>query len=250
MKETRILMGMPVTVEVAAAAPAELFESVFAYFETIDEKFSPFKATSEISRLNRHELALEGASEDMQTIFRLAEQFRQHTDGYFDIQSDGVVDPSGLVKGWAIFNAAEMIRQKGYRDFYVEAGGDLQAAGKNNEGQDWQVGIRNPFDLDEIVKVLSITDRGVATSGTYIRGQHIYNPKASGVPITEIISLTVIGQDSFTADCLATAAFAMGKVGITFIENLDGYEGYMIDGDQRATFTSGFEKYISHAQID
>ncbi len=247
MKETRILMGMPVTVEVVAPAQAALFERVFAYFEAIDEKFSTYKDRSEISRINRGELALADASEDMQTIFRLAEKLRQNTNGYFDIRSEGAYDPSGLVKGWAIYNAAEIIRQQGYQDFYVEAGGDLQAVGKNSAGLDWQVGIRSPFDLGEIVKVLSISDRGVATSGTYVRGQHIYNPLEPGLPLTETISLTVIGPDIFSADCFATAAFAMGRKGIYFIENLEGYEGYMIDGDERATFTSGFSRYLSHA---
>lgn len=241
-------MDMPVTLEVVdPVATAGLFSEVFAYFEAIDEKFSTFKPHSEISRINRGELALVAASEDMQTIFRLAEGMRLHTNGYFDIRSDGMFDPSGLVKGWAIFNAAEMVRQNGCKNFYVEAGGDFQAVGKNSHGQDWQVGIRNPFKMEELIKILSISDRGMATSGTYVRGQHIYNPKARQVPLTEIISMTVIGPDIFTADCFATAAFAMGKEGIHFIETLHDYEGYMIDGDQRATYTRGFMRYASHA---
>lgn len=100
--------------------------------------------------------------------------------------------------------------------------------------------------MNEIVKVLSICDGGVATSGTYVRGQHIYNPKKDGTPITDIVSLTVIGPDICTADCYATAAFAMGTEGITFIENLDGFEGYMIDKDRQATYTSGFTRYVTH----
>jgi thiamine biosynthesis lipoprotein len=100
--------------------------------------------------------------------------------------------------------------------------------------------------MHEIVKVLSLSDCGIATSGVYIRGQHIYNPYDEGAPITDIVSLTVIGPDIYYADCFATAAFAMGKEGIDFIEHLDGFEGYMIDNHHQATFTSGFSRYVCH----
>jgi thiamine biosynthesis lipoprotein len=116
-------------------------------------------------------------------------------------------------------------------------------SGTNGEGQYWRVGIRNPFKPDEIVKALSVTDCGVATSGTYARGPHIYNPKDADDPLTEVVSLTVIGPDICDADRFATAAFAMGRQGIFFIEALRGFEGYMIDRDQRATYTTGFQRY-------
>jgi thiamine biosynthesis lipoprotein len=109
------------------------------------------------------------------------------------------------------------------------------------------VGIRSPFQPDEIVKVLSISDAAVASSGTYVRGQHIYNPLGDGAPLTETVSLTVIGPNICDADRFATAAFAMGRAGISFIENLDGFEAYQIDPDGLAVFTSGFGQYVSHA---
>lgn len=247
IQQTRILMGMPITVNIIdPSADEAIIDRVYDYFEYIDEKFSTYKPFSEISLINQHAQVLEEASHDMQMVFRLAEQFRQSTGGYFDIQHAGKLDPSGLVKGWAISNAAELVRQAGYVDFFVEAGGDFQAAGKNAQGQDWRVGIRNPFDMQEIVKVLSVTDCGVATSGTYIRGQHIYNPVGGADEINDIVSLTVIGPDVYEADCYATAAFAMGRDGIAFIETLDGFEGYMIDQQRQATFTSKFERYVAH----
>ncbi len=238
---------MPITVEVVDnGATAQVIDEVFAYLVYVDEKFSTYKEQSEISLINRHALALDQASEDMRTVFALAEQTKQETDGYFDIARNGTYDPSGLVKGWAIYNAAEILRQKGWRNFYVEAGGDIEAAGKNSQGQNWRVGIRNPFNLNEIVKVLSLTDCGVATSGTYVRGQHIYNPKEDGQLITEVVSLTVLGPDVYEADRFATAAFAMGREGIFFIDSLVGFEGYMIDRRGQATFTRGFQRYVNH----
>ena len=244
-------MGMPITVEIVdASATAEAFTAAFDYFQYVDEKFSTYKDTSEIMQINRGELALEDASEDMQIVFALADQTRQETYGYFDIRHNGTIDPSGIVKGWAIYNAAELLRRLGYQNFYVEAGGDIQVVGKNDQGQDWRVGIRNPFNIHEIVKVIAVSDCGVATSGTYIRGQHIYNPKSGAESIDSIVSFTVVGPNIYEADRFATAAFAMTSDhiadGIVFIEHLQGFEGYMIDASGIATLTSGFTKVVCH----
>jgi len=286
-------MGMPITVElVGAAATPEAIDDVFAYFTSIDERFSTYKASSEISRINSGALAPAEAGADMQTVFHLAEQTRQETGGYFNIAREGHIDPSGIVKGWAIYNAAARLRATGLRSFYIEAGGDIQADGHNRESKPWRVGIRNPFNMDEIVKVVLLSDRGIATSGTYIRGQHIYDPHdllpprlnhnnprpaasdtpsrdhsddfriASDTPASglsrdrsdnqyfgasEIISLSVIGPNIYDADRFATAAFAMGREGIMFIEQLPGFEGYLIDARGTATLTSGFQGYVARA---
>ena len=84
----------------------------------------------------------------------------------------------------------------------------------------------------------------MATSGTYIRGQHIYNPHNHGQEINDIKSLSVIGENVYEADRFATAAFAMGEDGINFIEQMPGLEGYMVDSGKNATFTSGFKGYV------
>jgi thiamine biosynthesis lipoprotein len=244
MKETRLLMGMPITVEIAdQRVSADDLEAVYSYLVYVDEIFSTYKETSEISRLNRGELSTNEYSEDLRGVLALSEETRRATGGYFNIWRGGVCDPSGLVKGWAVRNAARILDDRGFHTYYLDAGGDLQLAGMK-DGAPWRVGIRNPFNRAEHVKALSLTDHGVATSGTAIRGQHIYNPYQSGWQITEIVSMTVIGPDVYEADRFATAAFAMGRMGVAFIEGLEGFEGYMIDAHGIATYTSGFERYV------
>ncbi len=244
MKQTRLLMGMPITLEVMGETiTQDDLDSIFAYFVSVDETFSTYKDTSEITRINNGELSVTQASKDVQTILALSAQTKKDTQGYFDIQRDGIYDPSGIVKGWAIHNAAHLLRTQGFRHFYIDAGGDVQVAG-TKDGKLWRVGIRNPFNRNENVKVLALTDRGIATSGTAIRGQHIYNPHQRDIPLVDVVSITVIGPNIYEADRFATAAFAMGKKGIQFIEGLAGFEGYMIDAQARATFTSGFERCV------
>jgi thiamine biosynthesis lipoprotein len=245
MKDTRIIMGMHITVEIVdKQVTSEIFEEIFSYFTAVDKQFSTYKNDSEIMRINRGEISPNNYSCEMREIFLLAEKTKQETLGYFDIKkSDGTLDPSGVVKGWAIKNAAKILLKKGYRNFYIDAGGDIQSCGLNQEGNVWSIGIRNPFKNEEIIKVVCVKAQGVATSGSYIRGQHIYNPHMPEKKLLDVVSLTVIGSDILEADRFATAAFAMGKEGINFIEQLPGFEGYAIDSRGMATFTSNFELY-------
>lgn len=236
-------MGMPITVEIVDTLNVKLLAHVFNFFREVDNRYSTYKADSEITRINNG-LPKADWSPEMRRVLSLCEKTKRQTHGYFDIEQGGKLDPSGLVKGWAIWEAAKQLRRLGSSNFYIEAGGDIQTSGKNAEQQPWIIGIRNPFNRNEIIKVLRVKNKGVATSGTYIRGQHIYNPHQPNVPPANIKSLTVIGQSIYEADRFATAAFAMGKSGIGFIEDTKDLEGYMVDDKGMATFTSGFQEFV------
>lgn len=244
MKQTRLMMGMPITVEIVdASASREALATVFSFFQYVDDTFSTYKKTSEISRINSGEIPANLYSGDIKEIFALAEKTQRETGGYYDMKKDDKLDPTGVVKGWAIQKASTILKEWGYQNFYIDAGGDIQVAGKNQSGLRWIIGIRNPFNREEVVKRVSLSNEGIATSGTYIRGNHIYDPHTLQNEFS-IVSLTVIGPDVFEADRFATAAFAMGDKGIGFIERKKGLEGYMIDKNGIATYTSGFDQYV------
>jgi thiamine biosynthesis lipoprotein len=266
MRESRIVMGTPVTIEIAddgAMADEMLRESdpghlerhlerhigrVFAFLEHAERVFSPLRPTSETSRINNGLLRIGDCSDEMKMVLGLAQKTRVETGGHFDVNRDGVFNPAGIVKGWAVYQASEMLHAAGIWDFCIDAGGDSQLSGLNNAGQYWRVGIRNPFAPREIVKFLRLSDMGMATSGTHTRGRHIYDPFAAvGETIDEIASLTVLGPNIYEAGRFATAAFAMGPKGIDFIERKSGLEGYMIGKNGVATMTSRFEEYVAQA---
>lgn len=245
MRETRILMGMPITVEIVDAKNPTTIDSVFDYLHQVDARFSTYKDCSEISAFNRGEILPAKLSAEMKEVLQLSAITRDQSKGYFEIRkADGTLDPSGIVKGWAINNAAKIIRRFGHADFFIEAGGDVQSGGQNEEGREWRIGIRSPFHSDEIIKVVTPRGQGVATSGTYVRGQHIYNPHEPTIPIEDIVSISVIGPDILEADRFATSAFAMGAQGIYFIESLPGFEGYMVNAQGIATQTTGFGAFV------
>ena len=237
-KRVALIMGMPITVEIQNSKSKSQnsdIEKVFEYFRSIDAKYSPFKNDSEVAKLNRGEKV----SDEMQEILRLAQDLKDQTGGYFDVnRPDGKIDPSGIVKGWAIGNAAKILKDLGYKRFYIDAGGDAEIVGRN-----WSWGIRNPFNVRENIKILKLSNCGIATSGIYERGQHIYDPVGKKNEITDIVSMTVIGPNVFEADKFSTPAFAMGKRGIEFVEKQKNLEGYMIDRNGIAIMTTGFGKY-------
>lgn len=130
MKHTRLLMGVPITVEVVDPfVTQEDLDKVFSHFVWVDTIFSTYKTTSDISKINRGELSPAQYSDTMRAVLTLSEQTKEETNGYFDVQRDGVYDPSGIVKGWAIRNAAHQLEVRGFRNFAVDAGGDIQVAG-------------------------------------------------------------------------------------------------------------------------
>ncbi len=241
---TTVLMGMPVTVRIVGRAPRRSFEAVFDLFAAVDTQYSTYKPGSEVSRVNAG-LAGDAWSEALRAVLALCEQTKQQTQGYFDVWHDGRLDPSGLVKGWAIQRASELLRRRGHEDFYIDAGGDIQTSGHNAAGEPWRVGVRNPFSRDEIVKVLYLSGEGVATSGASIRGDHIYNPLTPGTAPRALASITVVGPNIYEADRFATAAYAMGQRGAAFVDALDGLEAYAIDRHGMATLTSGLARYIA-----
>src|ERR1017187_9365769 len=136
MKQTKTLMGMPITVEIIGVETPEDFDIVYAYFKAVDARYSVYKPNSEISLINKG-LPKEKWSHEMTLVLDLCEQTKQLTNGYFDISYKGQYDPSGLVKGWAIRNAVELLQGRGKHNFYIEAGGDIQMHGKNADNELW-----------------------------------------------------------------------------------------------------------------
>lgn len=237
-------MGMPITIEIIDPPAAQTAAQVFGWFEEVDQRFSPYIQTSEVCRLGSGTIDVSSVSADFREVLELAEATRLQSDGAFNIMSPtGVIDPSGIVKGWAISRAARMLETAGARNFFVEAGGDIQTHGTTEAGEPWSVGIRSPFTFEDIIKVVQLSGQGIATSGAYIRGDHIYDGRNPARKLEEIVSVSVIADDIVDADRFATAAYAMGREGIYFLEETDGVEAYVVDAQGLATQTSGFGRF-------
>ncbi len=154
----------------------------------------------------------------------------------------GRLDPSGLVKGWAVAEAAERLTAAGARNFCINAGGDLIARGRPTPDRLWRLGIRHPEDLEQHAAVVAVEDLAVATSGEYEQGGHIVDPHTGRRP-TGVLSVTIIGPDLALADAYATAAFAMGADGPRWTATLTGYDAMSITDDHQILTTPGFARH-------
>jgi thiamine biosynthesis lipoprotein len=179
---------------------------------------------------------------------------RSETGGYFDAQASflfkvlpegeaarisGATDPSGLVKGWSVEGAARVLEDKGARNYYINAGGDVRVRGCAWPQPYWRIGIQHPLLRDKVAAVVVANDLAIATSGTYERGNHIVDPFRRRPP-GGVLSVTITGPDLGTADAFATAAYAMGKAGPHWTARLEGYEAMTILEDETVLLTPGF----------
>jgi thiamine biosynthesis lipoprotein len=230
----------------------EVLESAFAWLREVDARFSPFQPESEISRLGRGELILAECHADVAEVLSLCEDLRQETDGVFNAwncRPDGRLDPSGVVKGWAVEHAAGLLEEGGARNFCINAGGDIVARGKPEPGRDWRIGIRHPRDASAVAAVLQVTDLAVATSGSYERGDHIVDAR-TGMPNGDLLSLTVAGPSLTLADAYATVGFAMGNAGVAWVAGRPGYSPYAITREGRVRYTDPFGVLLATADRD
>jgi thiamine biosynthesis lipoprotein len=237
------IMGMPIVLDVRDdGAAGETLDELFAWLRWVDETFSTFEDDSEISRINRGELGRDDAHPLVRQVLERCAQLRHQTDGYFDMRSpDGSIDPSGLVKGWAVDRAAAILDDAGLHNYAVSAGGDMRVRGRAVPELAWRVGIEHPLDRQHVAAVIeTTTDLAIATSGAYARGEHVWNPH-TGRPPAGILSVTIVGPELATADAYATAAFAMGpEIAPHWTARLDGYEAMTILADETVFKTGGF----------
>jgi thiamine biosynthesis lipoprotein len=247
---------------------------VFEYLREVDRRFSPYKPDSEVSRMIRGEIEESDASPDLRAVLSLCDQVRRTSEGYFDIRAhrpDDRPDPTGLVKGWSLEKASQILTAAGARNYCINGGGDVVAVGEplTNEpvanalvgaepsagtsaaGHGWRVGIRHPLIADRLAAVLAIDDGAVATSGAYERGEHILNPFTGRAP-EGLLSVTIVGPSLTLADAYATAAFAMGSAGLAWVAGLPAFEGCGVTTEQdgsnaRLVWTPGFERFFADA---
>jgi thiamine biosynthesis lipoprotein len=238
-------MGTVITLDIRdREVPDDAVDEAVAWFHQVDATFSTYRPESEISRISRGELSRTECSAEMREVLGLCVEVTRRSGGCFDIHLGGRLDPSGLVKGWSVQRAAEILQASGARNFFIGAGGDIVTRGSPAGEPCWRVGIRHPEFADRVAAVLEAGDLAVATSGAYERGEHIVDPRTGRPPIG-LLSLTVAGPSLTYADAFATAAFVMGEEGPAWVAGIDGYAALAITGDGRMVWTPGMDALLA-----
>jgi thiamine biosynthesis lipoprotein len=231
--------GTVLFLDVASSALSEVamdaaVESVKKFVYGVDEDFSTYKDGSFISKLRCGEISIDSCPDDVQEVWGLCAIARDLTDGAFDPWAvAGGFDPSGYVKGWAADRVAQILLAAGCEHLQVNAAGDLTLRGGINEKGivgPWKIGVVNPDNRQEVLRIFEINDGAIATSGTYERGAHIFDP-ATGTIAIGAKSATVLGPDGGLTDALATALMVAGEDGAIWFSQpeLAEYSAWVID---------------------
>lgn len=215
-------MGMPISLALrgrhADTAQGDgAWAEVVAELEWVDRVFSTYRDDSVINRLDRGEIDPADCPPEVGEVLALGRRAERESGGAFSIRlprpggsaDDRHLDPSGVVKGWAVQRAARHLTGLDDTDMCLSAGGDLVCRVTDPGRPDWQIGIEHPLDPSRLIATVPVRRGAVATSGTARRGAHLYDAR-TGRPAEGVASVTVIGPELTWADIDATAAFAHG----------------------------------------
>ena len=243
------VMGMAVSIDVRDHVAPEAIDEVVAWLHHVDATFSTYRSDSPISRLGLGQLTLDDMSDEICDVLLLCEALHDDTGGAFDAlavpaPNGSLLDPSGVVKGWSIERAAELLVAHGAENLCINAGGDVAVRGRPQRDEPWRVGIRHPEHADLTAAVLRASGRlAIATSATYERGAHIIDP-STGEPTAAVASVTVVGPDLTFADAYATAVFVMGIDGLVWLHTTHpDYGGFVITHDGQTLSTPEFDRH-------
>ena len=217
-------------------------ESVIEFCENVDRDFSTYKDESWVTRLRRGKVAIEDCPDDVRQVWELCLRAKDFSDGAFDPWAvEGGFDPSGLVKGWAADKCADLLVAAGVAHVQVNAAGDLTLRGGfvDSDGvvKPWPIGVVNPDNKMEVVKIYEIMDGAIATSGTYERGTHINDPH-SGMIAIGAKSATVVGPDGWLCDAMATAVMVGGTDSVAWFgqDELMGYQVFAVNRHEQTAW--------------
>lgn len=171
----------------------------------------------------------------------------------------GKIDAAAIAKGYACDVVGAALANHGCTSYCVEIGGELAVRGENPNGELWHVGVNKPVEdkpgvAPEIVRVLELTDAGMATSGNYRnfidlgmgRVAHTVNPK-TGMPVeSSLLSATVVAPDCMTADAWATACMVAGyETAVRWMECHGELKAYFIWSDKGKMMMTIVENRVS-----
>lgn len=232
-------MGTVFTIDIRDAGEwTDALREVVAWLHHVDVVFSTYRADSDLSRLVRGTATIGELDATVADVLELCVQAQRDTSGYFSPFPAGSLDPTGLVKGWAIERASDLLRGHASANHAVAGGGDIQLAGEAAPGEPWRVAIADPRNPAAVLGVVAGHDFAVATSGTAERGEHIVVP-FTGRPARELASATVVGPRLSLADAYATGLFASGLGGLAWMRERAAYDALVVLPDGRRHKTSG-----------
>ncbi|MBN9387477.1 MAG: FAD:protein FMN transferase [Chloroflexi bacterium] len=166
------------------------------------------------------------------------------------------IDLGGIGKGMTVDLAVALMREAGFQNFMVSAGGDIYLGGIDPENRrGWKVRVQNPLKLadSDILTSLQVRNRGVATSAVTKRSwlkdgkiqNHLIDPRTGSPVDNGLASVTVVAPSTVLADVLAKTALILGPVdGPDFIKRQLGCTALFVGFNGSLTRTAGLPEEL------
>lgn len=171
-----------------------------------------------------------------------------------------------IAKGHGVDLLADLLTHEGYKDWFIEVGGEVRVLGMNPDGVPWKIGIQSPdahfLDIS-LHGVAQLTAGSVATSGSYRnytekdgkRYAHILDPRTGQAILSTLLSVSVVSDRCIDADGWATALYVLGvNEGLSYVEKNPSIEALFIsateNGQLQAKYSSGFLKNTDYQPIE
>ncbi len=261
-------------------------EKAFTLCRNYEKIFSRTDKQSELFSIN--EKGLPPVTDDIKEVLAFSLQMSEYTEGAFDITVAPLVDlwnvgertsppddseiskalshigysdiklnpfdtagkkldMGAVAKGYIADKLIEEFKKSSTENVIVDLGGNVALIGE------YTVGIRDPFNPQEIFATISLKDKSAVTSGSYQRYfehdgkryHHIIDPRTGYPSDSGIASVTVISPSSMNADALSTAIFIMGKDSISLCRNFPDTDAFIIMEDGSTYQTENFAKKYS-----
>lgn len=155
----------------------------------------------------------------------------------------------GIGQGYIADKIKALLQSNGCVAGLVNVSGDISTWGKQPNGEQWKVGIKNPMNKNKIFATFPLEDTAVETSGSYEkyvtfngkRYSHIIDTR-TGYPATGLISVSVFAKTTELADALATGVFVLGKdAGMNLVNQLPGISCIMVDEDGKVSTSKNID---------
>ncbi len=216
----------------------EVAQSIHKELLRLEEKFSAFKPTSLVCRFQRGEKDVM-LDPEFQEVYVAVIAAHKETEAYFDPYYEGVYNPTGYVKGWAIETVFNRFLRPLFAYDYIKAislngGGDMQFETAVDSDFVWKVGIENPDKLNEIVAVFKLANGSIATSGKSKRGEHLFTKGKK-----DLKQVTIVGEKLSWTDLWATAGFSAGQLQLEHFIEKEALTGLFITSEGVHSFHQG-----------
>jgi thiamine biosynthesis lipoprotein len=233
------VMGTVFSFILSASVTEATVRAVEAELDRIDRLFSTYRPSSQIARLNAGRIRLGDCSPDVREVLKMCSDAECRTSGWFTAGYGTGIDPTGIVKGWGVRRASDLLAAAGSTCHAINGGGDILVVADPAVDEPWRVGVSTGAGQGSLVGVVAGHNFCVATSGNSERRGEIRNP-FTGSPSLAWSIFSVAGPDIIEADAFATAAVAMGRPAVAWLGGLPGYEAIAVDAEGEVFMTAGF----------